>query len=87
MTSIHGKEENNLTPSDLLAMAGVKKKPTATVVMTRLFAMCDNAEKAKAMTNAELAKALRRVVGDNLDMHELAYDIVDQAAERLEAMP
>lgn len=58
-----------------------------TVVMERIFAMSANADRAKSMTNAELAEALRRTVGDDIPMHDLAYDLVEQAAERLEGKP
>lgn len=87
MTTIHGTEENKLTADEILAMAGVKSKPSATVVMTRLLAMSENSDAARAMTNAELAEAIRRTVGDNIPMHEPAYDLVEQASERLEALP
>lgn len=51
-----------------------------------LIGMCDNADKVKEMSNKELAENLRRAVGDHLPMNELAYELIDQAAERLEEL-
>lgn len=60
-------------------------KPSSGVVLSRLFAMSENAEKAAEMSNAELAEELRRTIGDHTPMHELAYDLIEEVAARLES--
>lgn len=62
-------------------------RPSAGVVLSRLFAMSENADKVSEMTNAELAEELRRKLGDIVNMHELAYDLIEEAATRLENQP
>lgn len=56
-------------------------------VWSMMNAMVRNSDAARAMTNPELCEALRRTIGDNLPMNEPSYDLLEEAAERLEKMP
>lgn len=60
------------------------RKKTASETMFGLIEMVDNAEIAKQMSCAELAEALRRKIGDQTPMDKLEYDLIEEAAGRLQ---
>jgi hypothetical protein len=60
------------------------RKKTASETMLGLINMVDNAETAKQMSCAELSEALRRKIGDQTPMDKLEYDLIEEAAGRLE---
>lgn len=60
----------------------MKKDPA--ILVDALLSLVENDNAVKALTNKELANAIRRIFGDHLDITSREFSLIEEAADRIE---